>query len=991
MVPLDALAARWPEISALLDQVLELPAAERQRWLESLSGPQGEFADVLRRLVDMQARLETDDYLVTLPRLSHTPPSIASDAGLVAGETIGPYRLVAELGHGGMGAVWRATRQHGSFEREVALKLPLVNRLRRDLALRFARERDILARLEHPHIARLYDAGVTADGLPYLAMEFVDGEPIGSWCDGRRLDVPARLELFGQVLDAVQFAHASLVIHRDLKPANILVDGQGQARLLDFGIAKLLADDATAPETQLTQQVGRALTPDYASPEQIRGEPLTIASDIYSLGVVLCELLCGRRPYRLEIRSAAQLEQAIVSAEPAQPSRLVDAAAAQARGTSAARLARALAGDLDTIVGKALAKAPSQRYATAAEFAEDLRRYTSGEPVRARPASLAYRTRKFIARNRIVVGAATAIGVTLLAATAVSLHQARLATTQALRAEEVKKFVVAIFEAADIGGGGDRQTTGVELLRQARERLDQAAIADDAIRVELLTTIGTGLHGFGERQLSEPAIAEAVRIARASLPDTHPIAAGAHLMYAYVLMEKGEGKLAAPHFDAAEEGYRRSGDQAQLASALRGKAVLHLGEGRPDSAIELARQAVRAAESQAPPVDRRAMVETHLILTSVLISTQQPGVLEQAQRTYTLAREYFGQRVTNLLLLTRRNYAFALADEGDPALAATELREILRQQTEMFGPQHASVGRTLSVMGVLSMRTGDAHAAIESFGRTLRIFTPLSDGKPTQATVRARLSLGKALAAARHDEQALAEFRQAGRDIVAQNPDNAQARQAESLVATMLIRLGRLGEADTLLTALAERPFASPADAALVKGPLGMLRSAQGRHAEAQVLLRDAAAALTDKASEPSRAQWLAELGKALVDGAQAQEALAVLQQSRTLLLGAQRNGSPDLANLSIDLARAQLALGRVDAAMAAAADATAFWDTFEPASRGAGIARLWHARALLAAGRVSEANDALKRADAVLRSAGLPADRALVDRSRGEVTMAGR
>ena len=281
--------------------------------------------------------------------------------GLEAGDRVGPYRLLRPIGSGGMADVWLAERDDGAFAREVALKLPLVSRLRRDLAVRFARERDILARLEHPHIARFYDAGVSADGLPYLAMEYVDGRPITTWCDEHRVDLAGRIQLFAQVLSAVQFAHANLVIHRDLKPSNILVTDDGQVRLLDFGIAKLLAaDEERAPETQLTRSSGRALTPEYASPEQMRGEALTIASDVYSLGVVLFEVLVGSRPYRLKIESAAQLEEAILAADPLRPSANVTDAAAASRGVSPRRLAKQLAGDLDTVVLKALAKSPGE-------------------------------------------------------------------------------------------------------------------------------------------------------------------------------------------------------------------------------------------------------------------------------------------------------------------------------------------------------------------------------------------------------------------------------------------------------------------------------------------------------------------------------------------------------------------------------------------------------------------------------------------------------
>jgi serine/threonine-protein kinase len=434
---MDVTPAIWEAVSTLLDEALDLDAEARAAWIEQIDATRPELAPLLRRLLAAHASSETADVLRRLPQLN--APAVGglqAAGGLAVGALVGPYRLTREIGSGGMAEVWLAERADGAFKREVALKLPRITRLRRDLAARFGQERDILARLEHPHIARFYDAGVTVDGLPYLVMEYIAGRPLTAWCDEHRLTTPERLRLFAQVLEAVQFAHANLVIHRDLKPPNILVTGDGQVRLLDFGIAKLLTDGESARETRLTQFAGRALTPDYASPEQIKGEPLTIASDVYSLGVVLYELLTGELPYHLKLQSVAQLEEAIVGAEPSRPSRVVTPRAALARGVSVKRLSHGLRGDLDTIVLKALAKQPAARYATVAEFAEDLQRHLGGQPVQARPASWGYRTRKFIARNRLTVGAATAIGAALMTATVVSLWQAQLAREQAARAEQ---------------------------------------------------------------------------------------------------------------------------------------------------------------------------------------------------------------------------------------------------------------------------------------------------------------------------------------------------------------------------------------------------------------------------------------------------------------------------------------------------------------------------------------------------------------------------
>jgi serine/threonine protein kinase len=338
----------------------------------------------------------------------------------VPGELVGPYRLIRLLGEGGMAEVWLAQRADGSIKREVALKLPMLWRERQDLSSRFARERDILAALEHPHIARLYDAGVSPDGLPYLAMEYVRGEKLTAWCDAHRLSVNERLNLVLQVLDALQYAHAHHVIHRDIKPSNILVNEAGYVRLLDFGVAKLL--EQHEQQTDITVVHGRALTPEYASPELARGETVEAASDMYSLGVLLYELLTGCLPYGIKSTSSlALIEQAIVAAEVAMPSTHLAPDADAARATTQDKLERQLRGDLDAIVLKTLAKLPSDRYGSAAALADDLRRYLGGQPVKARPNSFTYRLSKRVQRHRAGWAAGTAAAVLAAAALAYAL------------------------------------------------------------------------------------------------------------------------------------------------------------------------------------------------------------------------------------------------------------------------------------------------------------------------------------------------------------------------------------------------------------------------------------------------------------------------------------------------------------------------------------------------------------------------------------------
>jgi hypothetical protein len=434
-------ASLWPELSRLLDEALNLAPADRATWLDRLSVRRAELAPHLQRLLAAHQQAAGAVDPLSGPPSGLIASALAQASGqsqsaLQAGQQLGAYRLIQPIGHGGMASVWLA-EQTLNVLRRVALKLPYADLEDAPATnARFKQERDFLAGLEHEHVARLYDAGVTERGQPYLAMEWIDGLPITRFADERQLTIAQRLQLFLQVLQAVSYAHARLVIHRDIKPSNILVTPEGQVKLLDFGIARLLGDGL--PDE--ADAAARALTPDSASPEQLAGQPLGTASDVYSLGVLLYELMTGQRPYSLASRAkaidTAALHATLLAITLVEPSTAaIDDAAAAARGTRPRRLRRALAGDLDAIVGMALMKQPAQRYPSVDAMAQDLQRHVDCLPVGARHGGPGYRASRFVMRHRIPVAAAAAIAAALISGATLASLQAREAHRQATQAQ----------------------------------------------------------------------------------------------------------------------------------------------------------------------------------------------------------------------------------------------------------------------------------------------------------------------------------------------------------------------------------------------------------------------------------------------------------------------------------------------------------------------------------------------------------------------------
>jgi eukaryotic-like serine/threonine-protein kinase len=474
----------WQEVSPYLDQVLSLPEAEQSAWMDSFRTQKPELAVLLQELLEEHRALAKEKFL-------ESPPVEASFSTSLPGRRVGAYTLISPIGQGGMGSVWLAERSDGRFERRVAVKFLHFSIAGQVGVERFRREGRILGQLGHPHIAELIDAGVTANGEPYLVLEYVAGRQIDEYCDRRKLDVDGRIRLFLDVLEAVAHAHANLVVHRDLKPSNVLVTNHGKVKLLDFGIAKLLGDEMNPLATTALTEGNGALTPLFAAPEQITAGTITTATDVYTLGVLLYILLTGQHPAGPDPQSPAKLVKAIVETEPLRASEATASAAsrdlAENRGTSSEKLSRQLRGDLDTALAKTLKKAPAERYSSVTALADDLRRHLKHEPISARPDTIAYRARKFVRRNRTVVALATLAFAAIISGSGIAIYQARIAQR---RFQDVRKlahtFVFDLHdEVAKLDGSTKARQMMVETGLQYLDNLARNAGSDLELQKEI--------------------------------------------------------------------------------------------------------------------------------------------------------------------------------------------------------------------------------------------------------------------------------------------------------------------------------------------------------------------------------------------------------------------------------------------------------------------------------------------------------------------------
>ncbi len=736
----------------VLDATLAEPPGSRSAFLDQVCGDDPELRRQVESLLDLE---EEADRFLGEPAVPRPGESATFGEGL----RVGPYRVLERLGRGGMGTVYKAVRKD-DFEKQVALKLLQRNLVSETNVRRFHNERQILARFEHPAIAHLLDGGTTDDGRPYLVMEYVDGVPIDEYCDAHLLSTRARLELFAKVCSALAFAHQSLVVHRDLKPGNILITEDGTPKLLDFGIAKLLDPD-DALRRDVTSGLEQPMTPRYASPEQVRRQPITTVSDVYALGALLYRLLTGRLPCGLESCRFGEIRWRIVEREPVKPSVVVGreerveradggdlltpGSVAATRDGDPDRLRRRLAGDVDAIVLKALRKEPQYRYASARELAEDIRRHLAGHPVAARRGTLVYRAGKFLRRHRL--GMAVFLAVLLVAAAFLVRERQRL-KAEAQRADRVTKVLRGLLNIAD----PDRREDTIQTLEDTLEQLEVLE-ADPALRSELLATLGRIHHKLGHLEKSRELLDESLDIWRRERPE----------------------------------------DLGGLAVRINNLGALYHAQGRLDAAEELFREVLRMPVP--PGEETRTVLYLNNLASLLLDRGAYPEAEELYRRGLGIRERAFG-RDDPEVATSLRSLGALLHARGDFAAAEPLLREALEIRLKAFGGEHTQVASVLDLLGQVLHARGDSLAAEGLYQRALEIRRQrLGDDHPSVAASERNLALvllaeGELATARILVTHAYASV------LEARSPGDWRVANVESVLGALLTAEGRFAEAE---------------------------------------------------------------------------------------------------------------------------------------------------------------------------------------------------
>jgi len=833
---------RWRVIGAYLDHAMEMAGDERATWLSSLREKDPALASDLEDLLAERSALSREGFLQEAA-VCPVPPA------LLAGQRMGAYTLVSPIGQGGMGSVWLARRSDGRYEGEAAVKLLNASLVGRAGEERFRREGSILARLQHPHIARLSDAGVSAAGQPYLVLEHVDGEPIDRYCDAKGLDVEARLRVFLDVLAAVAHAHANLIVHRDIKPSNVLVRADGQVKLLDFGIAKLLEGEAeTGEATALTREGGRALTPEYAAPEQVTGGAITTATDVYALGTLLYVLLTGRHPAERALKSPAELVVAIVETEPqrlsdavtdkkSQKAEALDQCAAL-RATSAEGLRRSLKGDLETIVAKALKKRPEERYSSVAAMAQDVKGYLDHEPISARPDTLAYRAGKFVRRHTRAVAAAGA--VVLLLALVVAISAARLARErdrarlEAQKATKVSELLTGLLTGADpYGEHQAKEVTVRGILDAGAERIEKELAGQPELQAEMLTVMGRSYQRLGLYDKARALLEKALALGRRSPGAENERVAQSLNELGVLLRAKGDLASAAPVLEEALAMRRKvlGREDKDVAVTLVELGRIYGDLENDERAEALFRESLAIRRKVLGEEDHETAVSSTDLAHVLRRRGDLAGAESLFRKSLPIFRKTRGEDHPHVATIVN-NLGLIAADRGDYRESESLFREALAMRRRRLGDRHIDVASGLINLSRPLLEQGRYEEAASAIGEGLGIAQPaLGNDHPLIAL--GKIYLARVHLARKEPSAAEALARDALR--IRQrlfSPDDWRVAVPKSVLGVALTALGRYDEAEALLLdaqrVLKDIPGLQEQEARATRGRLVALYEARG-------------------------------------------------------------------------------------------------------------------------------------------------------------------
>jgi eukaryotic-like serine/threonine-protein kinase len=848
-------ADRWQRIAAWFDELVELAPAARAARLAAITAEEPAAAAEVASLLEADAR---EEGLLEGDAVRAIPTLIIDGGAAPADGRVGPYRLLDAIGEGGMGTVFLAERSDGAYDAKVAVKL--IKRGMDSVAIvrRFLRERRILARLAHPNIVRLLDGGLSADSRPYYVMEYVDGRAITEHAAASKLGIRERVALVAKVAEAVAYAHTQLVVHRDLKPSNVLVDAQHEPHVLDFGIAKLLEESG---DVALTSTGMRVLSPAYAAPEQVLGEPIGTATDVYALGLMLCELLVGQLPRRRRGANPQQLAREVVyeTSERASTlaSQLSTARAAELYGAEAtpSALARTFSGDIDLIVGTALRREPSRRYPTAAAFADDLKRWLDRRPITARGDSRAYRLRTFVRRHRLGVAAAALVALSLAGGLGLALWQAHVAQEQAQRAdderahaerqlarsERVKDFILALFREQDpIARAKAQARSPIDLIHDGIAAVDASLATEPELKADLLRDLGEIQLNLNDRAGGEATLKRALELQTKLAGDGGSATAETLASYADAVYASGDIDKASTlfHDGVARLRATHGPEHPKTAHAESRLAMIELVGGHYDEAERLARHAIAVYRATYGAESG----ELAPMLSALGNIQQETGHLTESLETYgealaIVTRIDGGEHVRTVTLRARMGDVQRSMRRFDDALASYDTA--LRIERAQLPPDHAIIGGTLQRLGDLQRRLGRYDDADRSLTESLAIL-----GKGTLSGQYAQaLQFHAVLAQAQGRIDLAIERYRASFDAFRKTVGDGVYTWLTALrLVEVLIEADRLDEAERIaVDAVANLQRAASEneyDTAYVSSVMGALRHAQGREVEAAEHLR---------------------------------------------------------------------------------------------------------------------------------------------------------